>query len=162
MPSIRTAQSPFLPLIVAFLLALGLTGGLLAFLVYPAYAQSGDEPLTARFLADTDPTNHEGAGQTFTIRIPFSEDINTSYKVLRDDALEVEGGEARKFKRVDGSNSLWEIHAEPGSNSDVTLTLLATADCEASDAVCTASDKPLSQGGTISIPGPAPEPTPTP
>ena len=71
----------------------------------------------------------------------------------------MEGGEARKFKRVDGSNSLWEVHAEPGSDADVTLTLPATADCEAYDAVCTASDKPLSQGVTITIPGPAPEPT---
>ena len=86
-PSIRAAQSPFLPLIVAFLLALGLSGGLFAFLVYPAYAQSGDEPLTARFLADTGPANHGGTGQTFSIRIRFREDINTSYKVLRDDAL---------------------------------------------------------------------------
>ena len=43
--------------------------------------------------------------------------------MLRDHALEVEGGEARKFKRVDGSNSLWEITVEPGSDADVTLTL---------------------------------------
>lgn len=48
----------------------------------------------------------------------------------------MEGGEARKFKRVDGSNSLWEVHAEPGSDADVTLTLPATTDY---DAVCTAA-----------------------
>ena len=58
-----------LPLTVASLLLLGLAGGLLALLAYPAYAQDGDEPLTARFLADTGPSNHGGDGQEFTIRI---------------------------------------------------------------------------------------------
>ena len=97
-------------------------------LVLPAYAQSEDEPLTASFLAYTGPSNHEGAGQTFTIRIQFSEDIDTGYAALRDQALQVEGGVARKFKRVDGGNSLWEIHVEPGSDAAVTLTLPATTE----------------------------------
>ena len=120
MGSVRTTPLPWL---TVSLLVLGLAGGLLAFLAYPAYAQDGDAPLTARFLADTGPSNHGGDGQEFTIRIEFSEDINTSYQVLRDHALEVEGGTATKFKRVDGSNSLWEITVEPGSDADVTLTL---------------------------------------
>ena len=137
-------------------------GALLTLLVLPAYAQSGDEPLTARFLADTGPANHGGDGQTFTIRIEFSEDIDTSFRVLRDQALEVEGGAARKFKRVNGSSSLWEIHVEPNSDADVRLTLPETTDCNAADAVCTASDKPLSGGVAITIPGPAPAPEPEP
>ncbi len=48
------------------------------------------------------------------------------------------------------------MHAEP--DADVTLTLPETTDCDADDAVCTASDKPLSRSVTITIPGPAPEP----
>ena len=140
-------------------LAIIATGLLLALSVY---AQSVDEPLTASFLADTGPSNHEGDGQTFTIRIRFSEDIDTSYKVLRDEALEVDGGAARKFKRVDGSSSLWEIHVEPDSDDAVTLTLPATTDCSAAGAVCTASDKPLSGRVSTTIPGPAAVPTPTP
>ena len=133
-----------------------------AFLAYPAYAQGEGDPLTATFLTDTGPSNHQGDGQTFSIRIRFSEDVAVSYKVLRDQALQVEGGVARKFKRVDGSKSLWEIHAEPGSDDAVTLTLPETTDCGDADAVCTADGKPLSKPVTITIPGPAPAPTPTP
>ena len=84
--SVRTAPLPFLAI---SLLILVLAGGLLAFLAYPAYAQDGNEPLTARFLAETGPSNHGGDGEIFTIRIEFSEDINTGYQVLRDHALEV-------------------------------------------------------------------------
>ena len=122
---------------------------------------AGDDALTARFLADTGPSNHGGDGQEFTIRIEFNEDIDTGYRVLRDDALEVEGGEALKFKRVEGSSSLWEITVEPGSDAGVTLTMPETTDCTAEDAVCTADDKPLSESVTVTIPGPASEPTPT-
>ena len=158
-PSLRLAP---LPLIAAVVSALCLAGALATFLVYPVSAQSENEPLTASFLTDTGPSNHGGAGQTFTIRIRFSEDIATSYRVLRDQALQVEGGVARKFKRVHGSRSLWAIHAKPDSDADVTLTLPATTDCSAAAAVCTASDKPLSERVTTTIPGPAPEPTPEP
>ena len=128
----------------------------------PANAQSADAPLTASFVADTVPSGHGGAGEVFTVRIRFSEDVGVSYKVLRDDALVVDGGVARRFKRVDGSNSLWEIHAEPASDADVTLTLPLTEDCTADDAVCTDSDKPLSHSVTITIPGPEPAPEPPP
>ena len=54
--------------------ALCLAGALAPFLVYPVSAQSENEPLTASFLTDTGPSNHGGAGQTFTIRIRFSTD----------------------------------------------------------------------------------------
>ena len=143
-----------LPLIAAVVSALCLAGALATFLVYPVSAQSENEPLTASFLTDTGPSNHGGAGQTFTIRIRFSEDIATSYRVLRDQALQVEGGVARKFKRVDGSSSLWEIHAEPDSDADVTLTLPATTDCSAAAAVCTQDGRMLSNRLEITVPVP--------
>ena len=57
MGSVRTTPLPWL---TVSLLVLGLAGGLLAFLAYPAYAQDGDAPLTARFLADTGPSNQGG------------------------------------------------------------------------------------------------------
>ena len=57
MPSLRLAP---LPLIAAVVSVLCLAGALAAFLVYPVSAQSEDEPLTAGFLADTRPSNHEG------------------------------------------------------------------------------------------------------
>ncbi len=103
--SLRLA--PF-PLAAAVVSALFLAVALLILLVLPAHAQSADEPLTASFLASTGPSNHEGDGQTFTIRIEFSEDIDTSYEVLRDDALEVEGGTAP------ASSSGWTAAAPSG------------------------------------------------
>ena len=133
---------------------------LFVFLAWPTSAQS--EPLTASFVQDTVPDSHGGAGQTFNLRIQFSEPLAVSYRVLRDQALQVENGTARKFKRVNGSNSLWEIHAEPSSDAAVKLTLPKTTDCDDSDAVCTADDKPLSQEVTITIQGPAQEPTEAP
>ena len=47
--------------------------------VYPLYAQGGDEPLTARFLAGAGPSNQGGAGPTLSIRIRSSEDISAGY-----------------------------------------------------------------------------------
>ncbi len=146
-----------------FLLLAALAAAAFLFLFpAPGSAQSGDEPLTARFLSDTGPSNHEGDGQVFTIRIEFSEDIATGYKTLRDHALAVDGGTARKFKRVNRRSSLWEIHVSPSSDAAVQLTLSETTDCTAPDAVCTSSNKPLSHSVSITIPGPVPTPTPEP
>ena len=146
--------------------ALLLAGAAVAFLIHPAQAQGEAEPLTGSFLADIGPTNHGGEGKIFTIPIRFSEDSDASYRVLRDRALEVEGGAAREFRRVDGSNSLWEIHVAPDSDADVTLRLPETTDCSVADAVCTAAAKPLSQSVSIAISAPVPErplpPEPTP
>ena len=117
-------------------------------------------PLTGAFVAGSRPAGHGGAGRVFTIRVEFSEPLAVSFRVLRDQALEVDGGRARRFKRVNGSNSLWEIHVAPTSAQPVTLRLPATTDCGAANAVCTAQGKPLSAALTITIPGPATSPTP--
>ena len=152
-------------LLSAFLLALSVVVGLAGAGALPVFAQD-DTPLTATFLQNTAPAAHDGAGQTFSIRIEFSEPVAVSYKVLRDEALQVDNGTARKFKRVNDSNQLWEVHAEPSSDDAVTLTLPETTDCDASNAVCTADRKPLSAKASVTIPGPAsastPTPTPTP
>ena len=114
-----------------------------------------DAPLlTASFQSGTAPSAHGGAGQVFTVRVEFSEAVAVSYKTLRDDALEVSNGTARKFRRVDGHSDLWEIHAGPASNAAVTLRLPATTHCNAADAVCTADGKKLSNAVSLSIPGP--------
>ena len=113
-------------------------------------------PFTVSFVAGTVPDSHTGAGNVFTLRVQFSEDASVSYKVLRDEALSVTNGTARKFKRVNGSNSLWEIHVEPDSDAAVTLTLpkKETTDCTDDDAVCTADGRPLSNSITTTIAGP--------
>ena len=126
----------------------------------------GNTALTATWVENTIPSSHEGEGEIFTVRIQFSEDLAVSYKTLRDHALQVDNGNARRFKRVNGSNSLWEIHARPSSDDPVTLTLPVTTDCDYTYAVCTADDKPFSEEITLTIPGPntqePPPATPTP
>ena len=59
--------------------ALFLAGALATFLVRPTHPQGGGEPLSARFPADTGPSDHGGAGQTFSNRIRCSEDISAGY-----------------------------------------------------------------------------------
>ena len=119
----------------------------------PVLAQD-NRPLTASFVESTIPASHHGTAKNFTVRIQFSEPLAVSYKTLRDHALQVENGSSRRFKRVNGSNSLWEIHARPNSDEAVTLTLPATTDCDDTYAVCTADDKPFSEAVSITDPGP--------
>ena len=74
-PSFGLAPIPPGPVVSARPLA----GALVAYLVRPAHAQGGDEPLSARFPGDTGPSDHGGAGQTLSIRIRSSEDISAGY-----------------------------------------------------------------------------------
>ena len=110
--------------------------------------------LTVAWVADTVPAAHEGAGQVFTVRVEFSEPVATSYRVLRDQALNVTDGTGKRFKRVGGSSALWEVHVEPASSAAVRLSLAATADCAADAAVCTADGAPQSNGLELTVPGP--------
>ena len=118
-------------------------------------SNSDATPLTVSFVSGTVPDSHLGAGTTFTARVQFSEAVAVSYKVLRDDALQVTNGKAKKFKRVNGRSDLWEIHIAPYSNATVTLNLPTTSDCDASDAICTAADKPLSNTLDLDVAGPS-------
>ena len=45
-------------------------------------------PLTVGFLADTIPAAHAGSGTEFVVRVQFSQAVTTSYRVLRDQALQ--------------------------------------------------------------------------
>ena len=66
-----------------------------------------------------------------------------SDRVLRDRAFSVAGGAVRKARRVDGRDDLREIHVEPTGHGDISISLPATTDCGASDAICTADGRPL-------------------
>lgn len=115
--------------------------------------------LTAEFVEGTVPAAHSGRTRTFTVRIQFSHPLRVSYKTLRDDLLVVTNGNARKFKRVDGRNDLWEIHIRPYFNGDVTLRLPAATNCtktgKSFTQVCTAEGEPLSHDVTLTVPGPS-------
>ena len=59
-----------------------------------------------------------------------------------------------RFKRVDGRKDLWEARIVPDETADVTLVLDSPVDCDASDAVRTKDDSPLTTRLALSVPGP--------
>ena len=99
-------------------------------------------PLTASFLGP--PQTHNG--QTpFTFELRFSEEFGLSYVTLRDHAFVVTGGTVNKSRRLDRSSNLrWQIEIEPTSDSDVTVVLPVTTDCDAQGAICTGDGRKLS------------------
>ena len=55
------------------------------------------------------PGEHDGSS-IFTFRVRFDPEPRVSYKVLRDESFDVTGGTVRRARRVNGSDSLREIH----------------------------------------------------
>ena len=112
----------------------------------PANVKAVTPAFTASFTSV--PEAHKGSGR-FNVRIAFSEDVNISYKDMRDHVLTVSGGKVVRAKRVNKRKDLWQIRVRPSSLGAVTLTLPETASCDDPGAVCTAEGLALS--GTISI-----------
>ena len=109
------------------------------------------EPLTASF--EDMPAEHAGQG-SFSFRVAFSDEINISYKTVRDASFTVTAGEVTQASRVDGRRDLWEITVEPDSDGDVAITLPETTDCDASGAICTSAGRPLSHALSATVAGP--------
>ena len=106
--------------------------------------------LTARF--ENMPASHTGAD--FTFGLVFSEDVEgLGFRTLRDDAFDVTGGSVRNAKRQEqGSNQRWTITVRPSSASDtVKITLPETTDCNATGAICTDDDRPLSHSLSATV-----------
>ena len=102
------------------------------------------------------PSAHDGS-TTFTFELRFSETPREgfSYKILRDNAFTVTGGEVVKARRLEkGKNVRWEISVRPDGNGPVTIVLPATTDCDADGAVCTDDGRMLSNPLEITVPGP--------
>ena len=110
------------------------------------------EPLTARFEGLPEGI-HGGAGETFSLRLSFSEAVSTTPEALRDHALEVTNATVA-VSRVDERSDLWEVRLTPESDAMVTVSLLPAADCDATGAVCTEDGRMLSFGVARVIPGP--------
>ena len=118
-------------------------------------------PLTVNFDTGETPDNHDGES-AFTFDLRFSEEPDTSYKTLRDHAFTVANGTIVKAQRLDPpSNVSWRITTEPDTDSDMTVTLPVTTDCDDDGAICTASGKMLSNQSSITVPGPAQQNQPT-
>ena len=112
-----------------------------------------DPALTESF--EDVPASHDGK-TAFTFGLTFSEDVEgLSFRTLRDEAFEVTGGELRRARRrTKGSNQAWDITVKPASDGAVTIRLPQTTDCEATGAVCTADDRPLSTALSATVSGP--------
>ena len=111
------------------------------------------EALTASFA--NVPSSHDGT-TAFTFELRFSENVaGLSYRTLRDEAFEVEGGTVRNARRVNRSganrNQNWEIEVEPTSNGAVTIRLPAGA-------VETEDGRRLEGAVSATVEGPVAEP----
>ena len=110
------------------------------------------EPLTARF--ENQPSSHDGEN-VFTFELRFSEQFHLSYKTLRDHAFTVTGGTVKKAKRMEqGSNIHWRITVRPDSNSEVSIVLPVTTDCDGQGAICTEDGRELSNRNELTVSGP--------
>ena len=93
----------------------------------------------------------------FTFELRFSETPRKrfGYKIMRDSAFTVTGGEVIKARRLARrSNVGWEIHVRPDGNGPVTIVLPVTTDCTAEGAICTEDRRPLSNCLEITVPAP--------
>ena len=100
------------------------------------------------------PAAHDGE-TAFTFDLTFSDEVRVSYRTLEGEAFEVSGGTVRRVqRRQQGSNLRWTITVEPDSGGAVTIRLSETADCNASGAICTGDGRPLSNGPSVTVPGP--------
>ena len=113
------------------------------------------DALTAEFTSV--PARH--GGQPFTFELAFSENIEgLSYRTVRDSVLDVTGGEVTSASRIERPlNRRWRIAVKPDGDSDVSIALPATTDCDAAGALCTAQGQMLSPAVSASVPGPGSE-----
>ena len=110
------------------------------------------EPLTATL--ENTPESHDGQ-TVFTFELRFSEDFGLSYVTLRDHAFTVTGGTVTGAGRLERpSNIRWEIHVQPDSESDVTVVLPITEDCNHQGAICTEDGEQLSNRLELTVSGP--------
>ncbi len=120
----------------------------------PGGADDGDDALLSASFADA-PASHDGS-TSFTFTLTFSEAPDVGYEVMRDHAFTVSGGSVKSARRAAPPSNLgWEITVEPSGDEDVTITLSTTTDCNASDAICTSGETPLTAvPAALTIPGP--------
>ena len=101
------------------------------------------------------PAAHDGE-DNFTFEVEFNEAPDVGYQRMRDHAFTVTRGSVKSAKRISPPSNLeWEITIEPTANDAVTIALKTTADCTASDAICTSAGTPLTAvPGALTIAGP--------
>ena len=113
-------------------------------------SQQTVEALTASF--ENVPESHDGS-TAFTFEVHFSEEpAGLSYVTVRDGLFDVSGGTVTKAGRVTrGSNLAFVVTVQPSADTDVTLTVRGTDDCEAPHAICVGDDRKLAAGASATI-----------
>ena len=108
-------------------------------------------PLTASF--SNVPANHNGSS-TFTFDLAFSENIQVSFRTIRDEAFTASGGSIAKAQRkTQGSNQNWTITVQPNGNGAISITLPQTTDCDDTGAICAPDGRMLSTENSITVVG---------
>ena len=115
--------------------------------------EENTRPPTAQFLFQDPQGYHGGAGETFSLRLEFSEAVSMTPEGL-EQALAVTNATIEAVSRVDGRSDLWEVRLTPESEVVVTALLSSSTDCEAPGAVCTADGRVLAHAVGTAIPGP--------
>ena len=109
------------------------------------------------------PDSHDGSA-AFTGELHFSENVSIGYAAVRDDVLDVTGGEVTKVRRLhpgsDDRNRRWELTIVPDGDNAVQIALRATTDCDAAGAVCTSGANKLTGTASTAITGPTAASTP--
>ena len=101
------------------------------------------------------PREHDGSS-TFTFEVHFSEAPKVSYRTVRDHLFTIGGGNVTRARRVTKrSNLAFEVTVEPDGVDDVTLLAGPTSDCAARASVCTRDGRPMQNGLSATVPGPA-------
>ena len=101
------------------------------------------------------PQAHDGR-RLFGFEIRFSEEFRgLTLTALKEGALAVTGGRLVDVKRtVRGENRSVTARVRPSQSGDMTLTLPATSDCAAVDAICASDGRKLSAAVSATVPGP--------
>ena len=107
-----------------------------------------EPPLIAAFAGV--PASHNGR-EAIQFQLLFTEPVSTSYKILRDIAIQVENGSVKESKRVNKRNDLWMITVEPEGDEDMVITLTASAGCGHAASVCSEGGKALANSPTILV-----------
>ncbi len=114
--------------------------------------------LTASF--ENGPSSHDGS-DAFTDRVSRSarpvfdgtESFNKNARIRN--ALSITGGTLTDFRRVNpAAFDRWRIRIRPSGNGSVTLSLPATTNCSATNAICTPGGTALSNAPETTVQGP--------
>ena len=109
--------------------------------------------LTASF--ESVPQAHDGAS-AFTVRLAFTEEVETTPEDMRDHALTVTGATVTAAARVDDRKDLWELTLEPAGSGTVSILTPLDRACTETGALCTADGRALSNAIATTVPGPPP------